>query len=57
MQFHNPKNLAISISIEAAELLEHFRWKNYAAPRSALRLRIFVNPARDLNLQKRTTGW
>jgi dCTP diphosphatase len=29
MQFHNPKNLAISISIEAAELLEHFQWKNY----------------------------
>lgn len=26
MQFHNPKNLAISISIEAAELLEHFQW-------------------------------
>ncbi len=29
MQFHNPKNLAASISIEAAELLEHFQWKNY----------------------------
>jgi dCTP diphosphatase len=29
MQFHNPKNLAISISIEAAELLEHFQWKSY----------------------------
>lgn len=27
MQFHNPKNLACSISIEAAELLEHFQWK------------------------------
>ena len=26
-QFHNPKDLAISISIEAAELLEHFQWK------------------------------
>jgi dCTP diphosphatase len=25
-QFHSPKNLAISISIEAAELLEHFQW-------------------------------
>lgn len=23
---HNPKNLAISISIESAELLEHFQW-------------------------------
>jgi NTP pyrophosphatase (non-canonical NTP hydrolase) len=29
MQFHNPKNLAISITIEAAELLEHFQWKSY----------------------------
>ena len=28
MQFHNPKNLACSIVIEAAELLEHFQWKN-----------------------------
>jgi NTP pyrophosphatase (non-canonical NTP hydrolase) len=26
-QFHNPKNLACSISIEANELLEHFQWK------------------------------
>jgi NTP pyrophosphatase (non-canonical NTP hydrolase) len=26
MQFHNPKNLACSISIEANELLEHFQW-------------------------------
>ena len=29
MQFHNPKNLACSISIEAAELLEHFQWKTF----------------------------
>lgn len=27
MQFHNPKNLACSISIEANELLELFQWK------------------------------
>lgn len=31
MQFHDPKNLAVSISIEAAELLEHFQWKDDAA--------------------------
>jgi dCTP diphosphatase len=24
--FHHPKNLAMSISIEAAELMEHFQW-------------------------------
>ena len=27
MQFHNPKNLACSIVIEASELLELFQWK------------------------------
>jgi NTP pyrophosphatase (non-canonical NTP hydrolase) len=27
-QFHNPKDLAIAISIESAELLELFLWKN-----------------------------
>ena len=26
-KFHNPKDLAVSISIEAAELLELFQWK------------------------------
>jgi dCTP diphosphatase len=25
-QFHNPKNLAMSVAIEAAELMEHFQW-------------------------------
>ena len=25
-QFHNPKDLSISISLEAAELLENFQW-------------------------------
>src|SRR5438105_2088593 len=28
MQIHDAKNLAVSIVIEAAELLEHFQWKN-----------------------------
>lgn len=26
-QFHNPKDLAISLSLEAAELLDCFQWK------------------------------
>ena len=26
-QYHSPKNLAISISIESAELLENFQWE------------------------------
>jgi NTP pyrophosphatase (non-canonical NTP hydrolase) len=25
-QFHNPKNLAMGIAIEAAEIMEHFLW-------------------------------
>lgn len=27
-QFHNPKDLAISLNLEAAEVLEHFQWKS-----------------------------
>jgi NTP pyrophosphatase (non-canonical NTP hydrolase) len=27
-QFHNPKDLALAISVEAGELLEQFLWKN-----------------------------
>jgi len=27
-QFHNPKDMAISLELEASELLEHFQWKN-----------------------------
>ncbi len=27
-QFHNPKDLAISLALEAAEVMEHFQWKN-----------------------------
>ena len=25
-QFHKPKNLAMSVAIEAAEIMEHFQW-------------------------------
>ena len=28
-QFHNPKDLAVALSIEASELLENFLWKSY----------------------------
>lgn len=27
-QFHNPKDTAISLLLEAAEVLEHFQWKS-----------------------------
>jgi len=26
LRFHSPKNLAMALSVEAAELLEHFQW-------------------------------
>lgn len=29
-QFHNPKDLSISLALEAAEVMEHFQWKNDA---------------------------
>lgn len=29
-QFHNPKDVAISLVLEATELLEHFQWKSEA---------------------------
>lgn len=28
-QFHNPKDLAVALNVEAAELLELFLWKNH----------------------------
>ncbi len=29
-QYHTPKNLAMSIAIEAAEIMEHFQWYTHA---------------------------
>jgi NTP pyrophosphatase (non-canonical NTP hydrolase) len=34
--FHSPKNLAMSIAIEAAEIMEHFQW--YTAEESTARM-------------------
>ncbi len=33
-QFHSPKNLASALSVEAAELLEHFQWLTEDASRA-----------------------
>jgi NTP pyrophosphatase (non-canonical NTP hydrolase) len=33
-QFHAPKNLACALSVEAAELLEHFQWTTEAQSRT-----------------------
>ena len=42
-QFHSPKNLACALSVEAAELLEHFQWmteEQSRAPDDAQRAKI-----------------
>lgn len=31
-QFHTPKNLAMGVAIEAAELMEHFLWRTAPDP-------------------------
>ena len=44
-QFHNPKELAAAIAIEAAELQEQFLWKDYGA--SAARAEENIEPIAD----------
>lgn len=34
--FHTPKNLAMALAVEAAELLEHFLWEESAASRQVV---------------------
>lgn len=36
-QFHSPKNLAMALSAEAAELMEHFLWMEPTASRDAVK--------------------
>ena len=51
-QFHSPKNLACALSVEAAELLEHFQWmteEQSRAPDDAQRAEI-ANEAADVLL-------
>lgn len=38
-QFHNPRNLVTAISVEAAELLEPFRWASEAQARDIVKER------------------
>ena len=40
LRYDTPRSLAISISVEAAELLEHFQWKTDEQMRESLRDRI-----------------
>lgn len=36
-QFHNPKDLALSLVLEASEVMEHFQWKNEEEMREHLK--------------------
>jgi NTP pyrophosphatase (non-canonical NTP hydrolase) len=40
-RFHSPKNLAMGLAVEAAELMEHFLWVDNEASREVVR-----NPAK-----------
>lgn len=58
-KFHTPENLAISISIEAAELLEHFQWgKDYDSSEVADELAdvliycMYMAEAMDFNIEE-----
>jgi len=58
-KFHTPENLAKSISIEAAELLEHFQWgKEYDSSEVADELAdvliycIYMADAMDFNIKE-----
>ena len=35
-QFHDPKNLAMAVAVEAGELMDHFRWVRNDASRALL---------------------
>ncbi len=36
-QFHNPKDMALSLVLEAGEVMEHFQWKNKKEMKSHIR--------------------
>lgn len=38
-QFHNPKDMALSLVLEAGEVMEHFQWKNPKEMATHLRTR------------------
>lgn len=46
-QFHSPKNLSMSLAIEAAELMEHFQWIDTAESRAVGNQPEKLNEVRD----------
>src|SRR3954453_18151887 len=47
-QFHTPKDLAVSVSIEAGELLELFQWRNEGHNVDAINIRDIADEASDV---------
>ena len=39
-QFHNPKDLAMSLVLESTEFMEHFQWKSDEEIRSHLKMKM-----------------
>ena len=46
-QFHSPKNLAMAVAVEAAELMEHFLWIDNDASRAVVRDPAKLGPVAD----------
>jgi NTP pyrophosphatase (non-canonical NTP hydrolase) len=46
-QFHSPKNLAMALSVEAAELMEHFLWIDNDTSREQMRRPERLAPVAD----------
>lgn len=46
-QFHSPKNLAMALGCEAAELMEHFLWMENAESRQKMREPARLAPVAD----------
>ena len=46
-QFHSPKNLAMALAVEAAELMEHFLWIDNETSRTVARDPAQVGPIAD----------
>ena len=44
-QFHSPKNLAMALSVEVAEIVEHFQWLTEAQSRD-------LDPAKRLEVEQ-----
>lgn len=47
-RFHSPKNLAMALTAEAAELVQHFQWRNDAAMPAAQALEAIEQEVADV---------